>query len=206
MRIPSRQRIRSAGAGMSVVSYTLGNDSRGELIEENDEFEIEIEEGPELLAQSLFNVGVAYSHLGNYPEAIKQYLEAREIYREEKMVTEVGRCDLQIAEANFESGNIIEAIAAGKKAVDVAWFTYGDNMHARSRIVLIKAYLALGELEAATPHLVDAQALVNYTDKKDWELVVEVEQLRADHMKAGGLEADTIEIERRLATIREILG
>jgi tetratricopeptide (TPR) repeat protein len=191
---------------MSVVSYTLGNDSRGELIEENDEFEIEIEEGPELLAQSLFNVGVAYSHLGNYPEAIKQYLEAREIYREEKMVTEVGRCDLQIAEANFESGNIIEAIAAGKKAVDVAWFTYGDNMHARSRIVLIKAYLALGELEAATPHLVDAQALVNYTDKKDWELVVEVEQLRADHMKAGGLEADTIEIERRLATIREILG
>ena len=93
-----------------------------------------------------------------------------------------------------------------KKAVDVAWFTYGDDMHARSHLVLVKSYLALGELEAATPHLVDAQALVNFTDKKDWKLVVEVEQLRADHMKAGGLEADTVEIERRLATIREILG
>jgi tetratricopeptide (TPR) repeat protein len=149
---------------------------------------------------------VAYSHLGNYPEAIKQFYEAREIYKEEKMVTEVGQCDLHIAESNFAAGNTIEAIAAGKKAVDVAWFTYGDDMHARSHLVLVKSYLAIGELEAATPHLVDAQALVNFTDKKDWELVVEVEQLRADHMKAGGLEADTVEIERRLATIREILG
>ena len=122
------------------------------------------------------------------------------------MVGEVGECDLHIAEANFESGNTIEAIAAGRKAVDVAWFTYGDDIHARSHIVLIKAYLALGELEAAVPHLVDAQALVNFTTDKDWELVIEVEQLRADHMKAGGLEADTTEIDRRLATIREILG
>ena len=122
------------------------------------------------------------------------------------MVGEVGECDLHIAEANFESGNTIEAIAAGRKAADVAWFTYGDDIHARSHIVLIKAYLALGELEAAVPHLVDAQALVNFTTDKDWELVVEVEQLRADHMKAGGFVADTTEIDRRLATIREILG
>ena len=149
---------------------------------------------------------MAYSHLGNYPEAINQYRQAREIFKEEKMVIEVGQCDLHIAEANFESGNTIEAIAAGKKAVDVAWFTYGDDMHARSHIVLIKAYLALGELEVAVRHLVDAQALVNFTTDKDWELVVEVEQLRADHMKAGGLQADTTEIDRRLATIREILG
>jgi tetratricopeptide (TPR) repeat protein len=191
---------------MSVASYRLGNESKGELIEDNDDYEEEIEEGPELLAQSLFNVGVAYRHLGNYPEAIKQFYEAREIYKEEKMVTEVGQCDLNIAESNFAAGNTIEAIAAGKKAVDVAWFTYGDDMHARSHIVLIKAYLALGELEVAVRHLVDAQALVNFTTDKDWELVVEVEQLRADHMKAGGLEADTVEIERRLATIREILG
>ena len=149
---------------------------------------------------------MAYSHLGNYPEAINQYRQAREIFKKEKMVTEVGKCDLHIAEANFELGNTIEAIAAGKKAVDVAWFTYGDDMHARSHIVLIKAYLALGELEVAVRHLVDAQALVNFTTDKDWELVVEVEQLRADHMKAGGLQADTTEIDRRLATIREILG
>ncbi len=191
---------------MSVGANRLRGDRKGEPIEDNDEYEEEIEEGPELLAQSLFNVGVAYNHLGNYPEAINQWQQAREIYKEEKMVTEVGQCDLHIAEANFESGNTIEAIAAGKKAVDVAWFTYGDDMHARSHLVLIKAYLAIGELEAAVPHLVDAQALVNFTDKKDWELVVEVEQLRADHMKAGGLEAETVEIERRLATIREILG
>jgi len=149
---------------------------------------------------------VAYSHLGNYPEAVIQYRQAREIFKEEKMVGEVGECDLHIAEANFESGNTIEAIAAGRKAVDVAWFTYGDDIHARSHIVLIKAYLALGEFEAAVPHLVDAQALVNFTTDKDWELVVEVEQLRADHMKAGGFVADTTEIDRRLATIREILG
>ena len=149
---------------------------------------------------------MAYSHLGNYLEAIEQYKEARDIYKEEKMVTEVGQCDLNIAEANFALGNTIEAIAAGKKAVDVAWFTYGDDMHARSHIVLIKAYLARGELEAAVPHLVDAQALVSFTTDKDWELVVEVEQLRADHMKAGGFEDGPIEIERRLATIREILG
>lgn len=149
---------------------------------------------------------MAYSHLGNHPEAINHYRQAREIYKEEKMVTEVGQCDLHIAESNFAAGNTIEAIASGKKAVDIAWFTYGDDMHARSHIVLIKAYLARGELEAAVPHLVDAQALVSFNTDKDWKLVVEVEQLRADHMKADGFEADTIEIERRLATIREILG
>jgi tetratricopeptide (TPR) repeat protein len=191
---------------MSVVSYTFNKVRKGDPIEDNDDYEDEIEEGPELLAQSLFNVGVAYSHLGNYPEAVNQYRQAREIFKEEKMVGEVGECDLHIAEANFESGNTIEAIAAGRKAVDVAWFTYGDDIHARSHIVLIKAYLALGEFEAAVPHLVDAQALVNFTTDKDWELVVEVEQLRADHMKAGGFVADTTEIDRRLATIREILG
>ena len=190
---------------MSVGSNRFTEDRKGEPIDEDD-YEDEIEEGPELLAQSLFSVGVAYGYLGNHPEAINQYQQAREIFKEEKMVGEVGECDLLIAEANFESGNPIEAIAAGKRAADVNWFTYSDNLHARSHLVLVKSYLAIGELEAAGPHLVDAQALVNYTDRKDWELVVEVEQLRADHMKAGGLGADTVEIERRLATIREILG
>ena len=65
----------------------------------------EVDSNQEWLAKSLFNVGVAYGHLDNFPEAILKYKKARDIFKELKMVVEVGMCDESISEAYVELNN-----------------------------------------------------------------------------------------------------
>ena len=166
----------------------------------------EIDGDEEFLALSLKNAADCYWNLAQYQDAKTEYERAVPIFKELKLVDDVGYCYRKIAESNFELGNMIDAIAFGKKAADIAFFGSASEPHARAHLVLVKAHIALGDLEAATPHLVDAQALANFTLDRNWELVVEVEQERANHMKAGGFEADAIVIEARLSTIRETLG
>jgi hypothetical protein len=68
-----------------------------------------------------------------------------------------------------------------------------------------KAFLAQGDLETSSQHLMDAKALANFAAEKNWKLIAEVEQARISHLKAGGFVDVAEEAEVRLSTLSELV-
>ena len=166
----------------------------------------EVDGNQEWLAKSLFNVGVAYGHLDNFPEAILKYKQARDIFKELKMVVEVGMCDENISEAYVELGNGELALEAAKRALDVA---RTSDMQVRimwSSYNVGKAYLLLADFEQAESNLAHAHYLAQSNERIDFKFLVGVEEEEAKLMRLTNRIEAAEAIERRLTTIREILG
>lgn len=166
----------------------------------------EVDGNQEWLAKSLFNVGVAYGHLDNFPEAILKYKQARDIFKELKMVVDVGMCDENISEAYAELGNGELALEAAKRALDVA---RTSDMQVRimwSSYNVGKAYLLLADFEQAESNLAHAHYLAQSNERIDFKFLVGVEEEEANLMRLTNRIEAAEAIERRLTTIREILG
>jgi tetratricopeptide (TPR) repeat protein len=166
----------------------------------------EVEDNQEWLARSLFSAGWCLTKMEKYTDAQSNFRRARAIFKTSEMVEQVGWCDERIAHCAYMLGEYLEAAAVGAGAQDVAFFCSNTKFHAHAHLVLARAHIALGNYERASGHIVDAQALARFADDKDWNLIVDIEQVRANHCRAQGMESDAQEIEARLVTIREILG
>ena len=166
----------------------------------------EVDGNQEWLAKSLFNVGVAYGHLDNFPEAILKYKKARDIFKELKMVVEVGMCDESISEAYVELGNGELGLEAAKRALDVATTSDMQVRIMWSSYHLGKAYLLLADFEQAESALARAHFLAQSNERIDFKFLVGVEEEEANLMRLTNRVEAAEAIERRLTTIREILG
>jgi tetratricopeptide (TPR) repeat protein len=166
----------------------------------------EVDSNQEWLAKSLFNVGVAYGHLDNFPEAILKYKKARDIFKELKMVVEVGMCDESISEAYVELNNGELGLEAAKRALDVATTSDMQVRIMWSSYHLGKAYLLLADFEQAESALARAHFLAQSNERIDFKFLVGVEEEEANLMRLTNRVEAAEAIERRLTTIREILG
>jgi tetratricopeptide (TPR) repeat protein len=166
----------------------------------------EIDGNQEWLAKSQYNVGVAYGHLGNFPEAVKQYKLAREIFKSLRMVAEVSRCDEALAEAYVELGGWELALEAGNRALDVArtagWLVRLSWIYFH----LGKAKVLAEDFDQAEVDLSDALILANRADETDWNLIVSIESETANLLRLKNRFQEADAIDARIATIREILG
>ncbi len=79
----------------------------------------EIDGNSEFVARDLFQVANCYCRLGEWQKAINAALQAREIFKEEKMLFEISWCDLNIADAHAELGDGSAAIEWGRRAHDI---------------------------------------------------------------------------------------
>jgi len=166
----------------------------------------EVDSNQEWLAKSLFNVGVAYGHLDNFPEAILKYKKARDIFKELRMVVAVGMCDENISEAYVELKNGELALAAAKRALDVARTADNQPRIMWSSYNLGKAQVLLKDFEQAESSLASAHFLAQSNENIDFKFLVGVEEEEANLMRLTNRVTAANEIERRLTTIREILG
>jgi tetratricopeptide (TPR) repeat protein len=166
----------------------------------------EVDGNQEWLAKSQFNVGVAYGHLGNFPEAIQQYRLAREIFKKLKMVPEVGNCDEAVAEAYVELGNWELAIEAGYRALDIARTTGSNERQMWTLYHLGKARVLKENFEMAEIELNQALELSKVFDEVNWKFVVSVESEIANLMRLKKRFEEADAIDARIATIRDILG
>jgi tetratricopeptide (TPR) repeat protein len=166
----------------------------------------EVDGNQEWLAKSLFNVGVAYGHLNNFPEAILKYKQARDIFKELKMVVAVGMCDENISEAYVELNNGELALEAAKRALDVARTADNQTRIMCSSYNLGKAQVLLNDFEQAESSLASAHFLAQSNENIDFKFLVGVEEEEANLMRLTNRVTAADEIERRLTTIREILG
>jgi tetratricopeptide (TPR) repeat protein len=165
----------------------------------------EIEGDEKFLGLSFQNAGNCLGELGKFAEAIEYHKKAVAIYTEIQDLEEVGNCFQKLAEFSFEIGENIEAIAYGERALNLSSYIYQRESQAQTHLILTKAFLANGDLDTSGQHLMDAQALANYADEKNWKLIAEVEQTRINHLRASGFPDSAAEAEVRLETLRELV-
>ena len=166
----------------------------------------EIEGDQKFLGLSYQNAGNCLGEMGKFAEAIQYHKKAVAIYTESQELDEVGNCFEKIAEFSLELGEYVEAISFGQRALNLLFFQYESESQAKTHLIMTKAFLAQGDLEASGEHLMNAKALANYTSEKNWKLIAEVEQARISHLKAGGFTDSAAEAEVRLETLRELVS
>jgi len=157
-------------------------------------------------ANDLHLLGMAYRELKQYTEALEAFKEARGIFKSEKEVLHVARCDQKIASCYNWLGDGEKALEASRKAVDV-FETAHD--HRRETFALFehgKAEILLGKLEEGLNTLDGVLQIIADDEPKDFEFIVDIESRMADVMRALGRVEEAAEIERRLTAVRDTLS
>ena len=157
-------------------------------------------------ANDLHLLGMAYRELKQYTEALEAFKEARGIFKSEKEVLHVARCDQKIASCYNWLGDGEKALEAARKAVDV-FETAHD--HSRETFALFeygKAEILLGKLDEGLNTLDGVLQIIAEDEPKDFEFIVDIESRMAEVMRALGRIDEAAEVERRLTTVRDSLA
>jgi tetratricopeptide (TPR) repeat protein len=157
-------------------------------------------------ANDLHLLGMAYRELKQYTEALEAFKEARGIFKSEKEVLHVARCDQKIASCYNWLGDGEKALEAARKAVDV-FETAHD--HSRETFALFeygKAEILLGKLDEGLNTLDGVLQIIVEDEPKDFEFIVDIESRMAEVMRALGRIDEAAEVERRLTTVRDSLA
>jgi tetratricopeptide (TPR) repeat protein len=156
-------------------------------------------------ANDLHLLGCAYRELKNYDLAIKTFKDARLIFKREKEVIQVARCDQKIASCYVEIGDGEKALEAARKAIDV--FETGHD-HRRETFALLeygKAEILLGKLDDGLATLDGVLHIISEDEPKDFELIVDIETRMSTVLRSLGRMDEADEIDRRLIAVREAM-
>jgi len=156
-------------------------------------------------ANDLHLLGCAYRELKQFDQAITIFKEARLIFKTEKEVIQVARCDQKIASCYVELGDGENALVVARKAIDV--FETGHD-HRRETFALFeygKAEVLLGKLEEGLLTLDGVLLIISEDEPKDFELIVDIETRMTHVLRALGRMEEADEIDRRLIAVREAM-
>ncbi len=156
-------------------------------------------------ANDLHLLGMAYRELKQYNEALEAFKEARGIFKSEKEVLHVARCDQKIASCYNWLGDGERALEAARKAVDVFETAHDHRRETFALFEYGKAEILLGRLEEGLNTLDGVLQIIADDEPKDFEFIVDIESRMADVMRALGRTDEAAEIERRLTTVRDSL-
>ena len=157
-------------------------------------------------ANDLHLIGCAYREVKNFEEALVSFREARVLFKKNHEVIHVGRCDQKIAACLNEIGDGELALATAQKALDV-FETAHDNV--RETFALLeygKAQILLGKFDEGLTTLDQVLQSATEEDPRDFEFIVDIETRMAVAMRTLGKVAEADEIERRLASVSDVLN
>lgn len=157
-------------------------------------------------ANDLHLIGCAYRELGDFSAAIGSFIEARALFKKNREVIHVARCDQKIAASYVQLGNGEIALETARKAMDV-FETAHD--HRRETLALFeygKAQILLGRLDDGLATLDQVIQNAIEEDSKDFDLILDVETRMSAVMRLQGRFEEAEEILRRLASVAEVLN
>ena len=157
-------------------------------------------------ANDLHLIGCAYREVKNFEEALVSFREARVLFKKNHEVIHVGRCDQKIAACLNEIGDGELALATAQKALDV-FETAHDNV--RETFALLeygKAQILLGKFVEGLATLDQVLQSATEEDPRDFEFILDIETRMALAMRTLGKVAEADEIERRLASVSDVLN
>jgi tetratricopeptide (TPR) repeat protein len=156
-------------------------------------------------ANDLHLIGCAERELKNYEKAIEAFKEARALFKRNKEIIHVARCDQKIASCLIELGEGVLALETAQKAVDV--FETGHD-HRREVFALFeygKAQILLEKFDDGLATLENVLAIVSEDEPKDFEFILDIETRISKIMRMQGRNDEANEIERRLKSVQEAL-
>jgi len=156
-------------------------------------------------ANDLHLIGCAERELKNYEKAIEAFKEARVLFKRNKEIIHVARCDQKIASCLIELGEGELALETAQKAVDV--FETGHD-HRREVFALFeygKAQILLEKFDDGMATLENVLAIVSEDEPKDFEFILDIETRICKIMRMQGRNDEANEIERRLKSVQEAL-
>ena len=156
-------------------------------------------------ANDLHLLGMAYRELKQYNEALEAFKEARGIFKSEKEVLHVARCDQKIASCYNWLSDGEKALEAARKAVDVFETAHDHRRETFALFEYGKAEILLGKLDEGLNTLDGVLQIIAEDEPKDFEFIVDIESRMAEVMRILGRIDEAAEIERRLTTVRDSL-
>jgi tetratricopeptide (TPR) repeat protein len=156
-------------------------------------------------ANDMHLIGCAQRELKNYNEAIICFNEARKMFKLEKEVIHVARCDQKIASCYIELGDGERALEAARKAIDVFETAHDHRRETFALFEYGKAEILLGKLEDGLASLDNVLQIVADDEPKDFEFILDIESRMSSVMRQLGRIEEADEIDRRLATVREAM-
>jgi tetratricopeptide (TPR) repeat protein len=156
-------------------------------------------------ANDLHLIGCAERELKNYEKSIESFKEARALFKRNKEVIHIARCDQKIASCLIELGEGELALETARRAVDV--FETGHD-HRRENFAQFeygKAQILLEKFDDALATLEQVLSVVSEDEPKDFEFIVDVETRIAKIIRMQGRTDEADEIERRLKSVQETL-
>ncbi|CAN2220080.1 NrfG FOG, TPR repeat [Candidatus Nanopelagicaceae bacterium] len=156
-------------------------------------------------ANDMHLIGCAQREHKNYPEAVICFIEARKMFKEEKEVIHVARCDQKIASCYNEMNEGEKALEAARRSIDVFETAHDHRRETFASFEYGKAEILLGKLEDGLATLDNVLQIVADDEPKDFEFILDIESRMATVMRQLGRIAEADEVERRLASVRESL-
>ena len=156
-------------------------------------------------ANDLHLIGCAERELKNYEKAIDSFKEARALFKRNKEVIHVARCDQKMASCWIELNEGELALETARRAIDV--FETGHD-HRRETFALFefgKAQILLEKFDEGLATLEQVLSVVSEDEPKDFEFIIDVESRIAKIVRMQGRIEEADEIERRLKSVQESL-
>ena len=157
------------------------------------------------LSELYFYRGVYKFYLNNYDKAIEAFKEARVLFKRNKEVIHVARCDQKMASCLIELGQGELALETARKAVDVFETGHDHRRETFASFEFGKAQILLEKYDDGLATLENVLAIVSEDEPKDFEFIVDVESRIAKILRMQGRVEEADEIERRLKTVLEAL-
>ena len=143
--------------------------------------------------------------VANFNKCFRPFKEARALFKRNKEIIHVARCDQKIASCLIELGEGELALETAQKAVDV--FETGHD-HRREVFALFeygKAQILLEKFDDGLATLENVLAIVSEDEPKDFEFILDIETRISKIMRMQGRNDEANEIERRLKSVKEAL-
>ena len=156
-------------------------------------------------ANDLHLIGCAERELKNYERSIDAFKEARALFKRNKEVIHVARCDQKIASCLIELGEGELALETARKAVDVFETGHDHRRETFAQFEYGKAQILLEKFDDALATLEQVLSVVSEDEPKDFEFIVDVETRIAKIIRMQGRIDEAEEIERRLKSVQETL-
>ena len=156
-------------------------------------------------ANDLHLIGCAERELKNYERSIDAFKEARVLFKRNKEVIQVARCDQKIASCLIELGEGELALETARKAVDVFETGHDHRRETFAQFEYGKAQILLEKFDDALATLEQVLSVVSEDEPKDFEFIVDVETRIAKIIRMQGRTDEADEIERRLKSVQETL-
>jgi tetratricopeptide (TPR) repeat protein len=156
-------------------------------------------------ANDMHLIGCAQRELKNYNEAIICFNEARKMFKSEKEVIHVARCDQKIASCYIEIGEGEKALEAARKAIDVFETAHDHRRETFALFEYGKAEILLNKLEDGLASLDNVLQIVADDEPKDFEFIMDIEVRMSAVMRQLGRMEEADEVDRRLASVREVM-